>query len=351
MTDPYGPPTWFEATAAVLFEQTFTDKHLDRALAIALTSPQQPANRPRGTGGKTATVTSKTRSNSEVQALLYWLRDMRWEVQRLGGPLVDERDADPSARDTVRPWTTGGTDVGAVEHVALIRARSALDVLSVYTTLTGYSGDVKYPKPWGLEAADRELRPGPALRFTRAVWSYVVRRRVLSVLAVAPRGLFDDDLVSLTIAAEVASEAATDGDDVALHRAVEELNRVTDLLLSDVIHRLMNDASIAFSLLHFGLLELDPAVGPDMSRLLDVSVRTLRRWRGGAPIGPAKRERVRLVAELVRGLRSSMTVQGIVQWFDRPRTELAGRTPLTVLDDDDLDARELLVPLVRRLRR
>jgi hypothetical protein len=45
-----------------------------------------------------------------------------------------------------------------------------------------------------------------------------------------------------------------------------------------------------------------------------------------------------------------MTPVGLVMWFDAPRTQLQGRTPLQVLDEHEAMAHELLVSLARGAR-
>lgn len=64
--------------------------------------------------------------------------------------------------------------------------------------------------------------------------------------------------------------------------------------------------------------------------LVGVDRRTLSRWKGrpGSP-----KRRLRMVAALVAILRHNWTEEGIVAWFHRPRRDLHGRAPVTLLDD------------------
>lgn len=64
--------------------------------------------------------------------------------------------------------------------------------------------------------------------------------------------------------------------------------------------------------------------------LVGVDRRTLTRWQkqSGAPS-----PRLRLVAQLVAILRHNWTEAGIIAWFDRPRRDLDGRKPRSLLGD------------------
>jgi hypothetical protein len=68
--------------------------------------------------------------------------------------------------------------------------------------------------------------------------------------------------------------------------------------------------------------------------LIKVDRRTLSRWRSqtGEP-----RRSLRIFARLVAILRHNWDESGIVAWFDRPRRELDGRRPSTVLLDPNYE--------------
>jgi hypothetical protein len=68
--------------------------------------------------------------------------------------------------------------------------------------------------------------------------------------------------------------------------------------------------------------------------LIDVDRRTLSRWRGQ---GGEPRRSLRIFARLVAILRHNWDEQGIVAWFDRPRRDLGGRRPATVLLDPNCE--------------
>ncbi len=87
----------------------------------------------------------------------------------------------------------------------------------------------------------------------------------------------------------------------------------------------------------------------DLSRLLGVSTKTVNTWKAGRPVA-RNAARAVVVAQLLTYLRASMTAVGVVMWFDAPREQLAGRTPLQLLDADQATARETLLALARGAR-
>lgn len=68
----------------------------------------------------------------------------------------------------------------------------------------------------------------------------------------------------------------------------------------------------------------------EVAELLGVDPRTVRRW--GKDAGEPE-HRLLLVARLVAVLRHAWTAQGMLAWFQRPRRDLDGKTPLELLDD------------------
>lgn len=87
----------------------------------------------------------------------------------------------------------------------------------------------------------------------------------------------------------------------------------------------------------------------DLSRLLGVSTKTVNAWRAGRPV-TRNADRVVVLAQLLTYLRASMTPGGLVMWFDAPRHQLGGRTPLELLSENEATAREVLVSLARGAR-
>lgn len=65
--------------------------------------------------------------------------------------------------------------------------------------------------------------------------------------------------------------------------------------------------------------------------LVGIDRRTLARWRHQSDRPPSRT--LRVFARLVAILRHNWDEQGIVEWFQRPRRELGGRKPMTLLDD------------------
>lgn len=80
-----------------------------------------------------------------------------------------------------------------------------------------------------------------------------------------------------------------------------------------------------------------------IAALVGVDRRTLTRWRGGHG-GRPKRD-LRVFARLVAILRHSWDEEGIVAWFDRPRRDLGGRKPATLIDEPN--AEEELIAAAR----
>jgi len=71
-----------------------------------------------------------------------------------------------------------------------------------------------------------------------------------------------------------------------------------------------------------------------IATMIGVDRRTLSRWRGQA--GQPRRN-LRVFARLVAILRHNWDEQGIIAWFGRPRRELGGRRPVTLLGDPNAE--------------
>lgn len=72
-----------------------------------------------------------------------------------------------------------------------------------------------------------------------------------------------------------------------------------------------------------------------IARFVGVDRRTLSRWRSHA--GPLRRN-LRMFARLVAILRHNWDEEGIVAWFDRPRRDLGGRRPATLIGDPNAES-------------
>ena len=98
------------------------------------------------------------------------------------------------------------------------------------------------------------------------------------------------------------------------------------------------------------IFETLPGIGvTDLSRLLGVSTKTVNAWKAGGPV-TRNAKRVVVLAQLLSYLRASISPAGLVMWFDAPRPQLDGATPLELLNEDEANARELLVSLARGAR-
>lgn len=119
--------------------------------------------------------------------------------------------------------------------------------------------------------------------------------------------------------------------------SVERVRHVIRDALDEHIAGVANDVGLVIE-------ELDrllPGVKQDdLAELVGVDRRTLTRWakKSGAP-----RQRLRTVARLVAILRHNWTEEGIIAWFHRPRRDLDGRTPLSVLRDANYDEQSLIM--------
>jgi hypothetical protein len=77
---------------------------------------------------------------------------------------------------------------------------------------------------------------------------------------------------------------------------------------------------------------------PKKAELLGVSPRTYQRWisdREPAHPGGEDARRLRVIARLVNQLRHSLTGPGVVDWFEHPRADLDGRSPVAILGDPE----------------
>src|SRR5262249_55255535 len=85
-----------------------------------------------------------------------------------------------------------------------------------------------------------------------------------------------------------------------------------------------------------------------LAEILGVDPRTLRTWRTDATVSVRKNpERIVVVAQLVHELLRSFTPHGTITWFRRPRLQLGGESPLSLLVEDPLSADEPLKQLAR----
>lgn len=122
---------------------------------------------------------------------------------------------------------------------------------------------------------------------------------------------------------------------------------VRDLLRAIVeqveLHALDDPAKAA----HFVVEHLAGVGQERVARLLGVDPRTLRAWKSAEPSEIRKDpERIRLVAHVVH-LLGSLPPWSIVSWFERPRSELQGRSPSDLIDAEPRAAAGPVLELAR----
>ena len=110
---------------------------------------------------------------------------------------------------------------------------------------------------------------------------------------------------------------------------------LTAVKLGDVVrrleHRLQHDAlQVPEDAAAFVFEQLGDLDASDQAKLLGVSTKTLSAWKRGGRVQQNK-DRVRLVAQLVRYLRSSMTQTGVLMWFEDESEALGDATPLSLI--------------------
>jgi hypothetical protein len=184
----------------------------------------------------------------------------------------------------------------------------------------------------------------------RAAWYQQLEDAVLDLSNALPQGTEDYDARKMFeflvgVRRALTADPTDEGGEVELQT----------LKLRDVVRRIgrrlehdeLDDPTVAARGV-FGTLK-DVPVG-DLSRLLGVSTKTVNTWKAGGPV-TRNATRVVVLAHLLTYLRASLSPAGLVLWFDAPRHQLGGRTPLQLLDEDGpAAAREQLVPLARGAR-
>ena len=202
--------------------------------------------------------------------------------------------------------------------------------------------------------SERERRPEAALDGSlsgRWAWYQSLEDRVLDLSNSMPEGPEDHDarklfefLIELRRAITNDPEAGDERGDVAL--ATMRMRDVVHRIGRRLEHNVLDDPQLSARSVFATLANI--GVG-DLSRLLGVSTKTVNAWKAGGPV-TRNADRVVVLAQLLTYLRSSMTSVGLVMWFDAPRHQLSGRTPLELLNDNEAAAREMLVSLARGTR-
>lgn len=145
-----------------------------------------------------------------------------------------------------------------------------------------------------------------------------IRRRLLSVLTHRGEGS------NLDVADHVLME-------------MEAVRHVLRDLLQEQPPIELRDAGRIVALLEEWLPSVSVA---QLARLLGLSGRQLQRYRREGGTASA---RAQLVARLVAILRHAWTGEGVAAWFDRGRRDLAGATPMDLLDEPGANERALVL--------
>ncbi len=185
----------------------------------------------------------------------------------------------------------------------------------------------------------------------RAAWFARVEDAVLDLSNTMPEGTEDYDvrkLLGFAVDLRRAVEADPDVRDasgeveVATMRMADVVVRVRRRLL----HERLDNPQAAVS---FVLTTLSGVGVSEVAALLGVSTKTIGAWRQGSRVRQNVR-RVVLIAQVLSYLQASMTARGIVMWFDAARDQLAGRTPLELIEEDEASAHATLIRLARASR-
>lgn len=194
--------------------------------------------------------------------------------------------------------------------------------------------------------------PVPGSTAARLTWFTRLEDAMLALVRALPDGGEDYDagrMFEFSVGLRRAIEAAPDGADPG--GAIE----LAALMVGDVVRRvgrrLEHDAlDEPRQAADFVFAALPSAGAGELGRLLGVSTKTVGAWRAGRPV-TRNADRVVLAAQVLTHLRASMSPRGVLLWFDAPRAQLDGRTPLELLEQDGpAAAREPLTALARGLR-
>jgi hypothetical protein len=200
-----------------------------------------------------------------------------------------------------------------------------------------------------------ESRPAAEAEGTRAEWRWEWYRRledaVLDLSNALPEGTEDYDARKL-FEFQVGLRRAIDADPTATDQRGEV--QLAMLRMADVARRIgrrlehsaLDDPRAAADFIFATLRGIGVM---DLSRLLGVSSKTVNAWKAGGPV-TRNAARIVVLAQVLTYLRASMTPVGLVMWFDAPRHQLGGSTPLELLGDDQANAREQLLWLARGAR-
>lgn len=185
----------------------------------------------------------------------------------------------------------------------------------------------------------------------RGSWFRAIEDSVLDLSNAMPAGIEDYDvrkLLDLTVDLRRAVEVDRDADDSQGHvelatlRVGDVVRRIRRRLLREHLDNPRAASDFVFqSLRELGISEI--------ATMLGVSTKTVGAWRRGGAI-KHNVGRLTLVAQLLSYLRYSMTARGMMMWFEAPRNQLGGRTPLQLLAGEDPSTHARLIGLARGSR-
>lgn len=166
-------------------------------------------------------------------------------------------------------------------------------------------------------------------------WAHTVHRLSAAIDDAVPPSLDSAEL------AEIRGDLLAITQSVLMYDAQRPLDSYEEALLRleairhvvrDALDQRAADESDARGLI--GRLEdALPRIGRrELAQLLGVSERSIQRTLADEEtVAPSRR--LLLVSRLVALLRRGWTPEGVVAWFDRPRSALGGKSPLEVIDD------------------
>jgi len=190
----------------------------------------------------------------------------------------------------------------------------------------------------GFVQAMEQLRQAPEADNSLAERWADIARRLKNLRHGIEADDYDKEQLAILATALLDIRDALDGEAWDLDvcdRLMIELERIRQVVrdaLDEHVNGVSGDARVLMEDLERWLPNITDQT---IARLVGVDRRTLSRWRhhDGQP-----RRNLRMLVRLVAILRHNWDEEGIVAWFDRPRRDLGGRRPATLIDDPNAEA-------------